>query len=291
MEHLAESRLFLGRYNDILALCFLSEASVKFRFFIGDCHQRDVGPFNLKRSFQNPFVMFTADRVSVREFVPEGRQVREHSFSVLCDEGIITDIVTSNESVVFITENQEIQGIVSSKLSDTEVMVFHHVNNNSHGTLVTFQDEGRVQVQHVASVPGFVGQIINVHGCENLVICADSNNLYLLNIERRKCLKVIQTDEKPSIIGAMLSSRGHILLWQHSKESSLYLSVFTTSGIRRLKCIPSDEVTENTWFLQAKKEQFFFVNGDKLLILTWTESGNPPPKIDVMSKFDKFPLL
>ena len=290
LEAAAESTLLIGCFNDISALCFLNESSVKFSFFIDEYLQREVGPFNLKRSFQSPFVIFTADRISVREFVSEGKTIKEHSFSVLCDGGIVTDVVTSTESTLFIKESQDIQGIVTSKLSDTEVMVFHHVNNSSHGTLVTYKDD-IVKVQHVASVPGCVQQIIKVHGCDNLVICVEYNNLYLWNLERRKCLKVLQTNEKPSIVGSMFSSWGNILLWQHSTESSLVFSVFTSSGIRSLKSIPCDKEIDKIQLLEVKNEKFIFLSGDKMLTLTWIESDNAPPKIDVTSKFDTFPLV
>ena len=41
---------------------------------------------------------------------------------------------------------------------------------------------------------------------------------------------------------------------------------------------------------EIKNEKFIFLSGDKLLLLTWKESDNVPPKIDVISKFDIFPM-
>ena len=280
--------LLMGQFKDINALCFLNESSVKFKFFVDKCLQAEVGPFKLKRKFKDPFVIFTADRISVKEFVSEGTKIIEHSFSALCDSGIVNDVVISTEFTVFIKESQDVQGIVSTKLSDTEVMVFHHARNNSHGTLVTYTDED-VTVQHIASVPGCVHQIVKVHGCDNLVIFVVSKNLYLWNLKRRKCLKVIKTNVKPCVVGAMFSSRGNILLWQNSNESSLVLSVLTSCRIRRLKDIPFEEEFEKIQLLDVMKEKFSFLSGDKLLVLTWTESEKP--KIDVIEKFDTFPLL
>jgi len=281
--------LLMGRFNDISALCFLNESSVRFSFFVDKCLQAEVGPFKLKRIFKDPFLIFTADRISVKEFVSEGTKIIEHSFSVLCDSGIVNDVViSSTEFTVFIKESQDVQGIVSTKLSDTEVMVcHHHVSNNSHGTLVTYTNED-VTVQHVASVPGCVQHIVKVRGCDNLVIFIVSKKLYLWNLKRRKCLKVIKTNVKPCVVGAMFSSRGNILLWQNSNESSLVFSVLTSSGIRGLKDIPVNEEIEKIQLLDVKKEKFSFLSGDKLLILTWTESEKP--KLDVIEKFDTFPL-
>ena len=87
----------------------------------------------------------------------------------------------------------------------------------------------------------------------------------------------------------MFSSRGNILLWQNSNESCLVFSVITSCGIRRLKDIPFQEEIEKIQLLDVKKEKFSFLSGDKVLVLTWTESENP--KIDVIEKFDTFPLL
>ena len=284
LDDAVESTLLIGRFNNISAMCLVNESSVKFSFYIDKCLQREIGPFNLKRSFQNPFVIFTADRISVKEFASERNTIREHSFSVLCDGGVVTDVVTSTESTVFIKESQDIKGIVSNKLSDTDVMVFHHVNNNSHGTLVTYKGEN-VEVQHVASVPGCVQQIVKVHGGDNLVICVMDNNLYLWNLERRKCLKVFKLKEKPFIVGSMISSKGNILLWQHMTENSLVFSVLTSLGIKRLKSVPCDKEIEKIQLLEVKDEKFIFLNSDKLFNLTWTASENSP-KVDVTSKFD-----
>ena len=43
--------------------------------------------------------------------------------------------------------------------------------------------------------------------------------------------------------------------------------------------------------LDVKKNKMMFVVDDKLMILTWTVSKESPFEIDVISKFEKFPLF
>merc|ERR1719189_2359911 len=143
-------------------MCFLHESSVRLSLFKDYSFQCEIGPFILKRLFKNPFMIFSTERISVREFVTDGKQIIEHSFSVLCEGGMFKDLVTSTESIVFIKETEDIQGLISQKLSEAKVMVAHNVNNNSIVSLIHYTEE-ELKVQHVVSIPGSAQQIIKVH--------------------------------------------------------------------------------------------------------------------------------
>ena len=293
LEVATNSNLLFCQFNDMKAMCFLHESSVRLSLFKDYSFQCEIGPFILKRLFKNPFMIFSTERISVKEFVTDGKQIIEHSFSVLCEGGMFKDLVTSTESIVFIKETEDIQGLISQKLSEAKVMVAHNVNNNSIVSLIHYTEE-ELKVQHVVSIPGSAQQIIQVHGCDNLVIFVTSNNLFIWNFEKRKCVQVIKMDKTLSIVGAMSTSTDNIVIWQHLKESVLALSVLTSSGMRRLKSIDCDmefKKMAKIHLLDVKKNKMMFVVDDKLMILTWTVSKESPFEIDVISKFEKFPLF
>jgi len=236
-----------------------------------------VGPFKIKRNFENPFLMVSADKISIREFVVQENVVKEFSFSLIGDDdGNFDDCVLSSQSQVFIKETETIKSLVTLKLSDDKAAVFHNTNEGSFGSIVNYHDSC-MEVKYLGSIPETVEKLLLLHGSRSTFLSISKAAIYFWNHAAGRCIRIVNINLKciPSLFASMVSDNR--VLFLHRVAGEICLSLLSSDGcveIKKYQFIDCDYgKTEMVKILKFNKESVLFESGKQFFQLYFSEDS------------------
>jgi len=264
-------------FDNRLIICSIQGLSLKVKFVKKDEDDIEVGPFNVKRNFENPFLMVSADKISIREFVVQENVVKEFSFSLIGDDdGNFDDCVLSSQSQVFIKETETIKSLVTLKLSDDKAAVFHNTNEGSFGSIVNYHDSC-MEVKYLGSIPETVEKLLLLHGSRSTFLSISKAAIYFWNHAAGRCIRIVNINLKfiPSLFASMVSDNR--VLFLHRIAGEICLSLLSSDGcveIKKYQLRNCDYIkTEMVKILKFNEESVLFESGKQFFQLYFIEDS------------------
>jgi len=271
------TQVLVQSFDNRLIICSLQGLSLKVKFVKKDEDDIEVGPFNVKRNFENPFLMVSADKISIKEFVVQENVVKEFSFSLIGDDdGNFDDCVLSSQSQVFIKETETIKSLVTLKLSDDKAAVFHNTNEGSFGSIVNYHDNC-MEVKYLGSIPETVDKLLLLHGSRSTFLSISKAAIYFWNHAAGRCIRIVNINFNciPSLFASMVSDNR--VLFLHRVAGEIFLSLLSSDGcveIKKYQFIDCDYIkTEMIKILKFNKESVLFESGKQFFQLYFSEDS------------------
>ena len=205
----SQRQILVSKYQTVIAIIFVKESSLKVAFVQDGEVKREIGPVTIETSFNQPYVEFSKDRISVKEFRILGNQIEEHKFNIIGIEEDFSEFRTSSQITPFLTEIDPriaIDRLRSMKLGEKKIVIFYTVGDMSKGSLI-YSDEDNSEVKHFGSIKGKIEQLLKMIGSHELFLSSTTNKVYLWNYLTGNCIKIINNSFSHLIGCFKISSR------------------------------------------------------------------------------------
>jgi len=179
--------------------------------------------------------MVSRDKISIKEFVVQDKVIKEFSFSLIGDDdGNFDGCIISSQRLVFIKESDNIESLLTLKLSDDKAAVFHSTRASSFGSIVHYHDH-RMEVKYLGSIPEKVDKLLLLHGSKSTFLAFSKDAIYFWNHNEGRCIRIVKTNFEhiPSLFASLISNKK--VLFLHQEASEIYLSLLTPQGCSEIK--------------------------------------------------------
>ena len=255
--------VFRGVIDDVTAVVTLEDTSLSLSLYRDHDQLHSTQHHQMRRKFNNPYLIFTREYLAVKELVTDGDKITELSFCLHLHENLSEEFVKTNKSVEILREknpDKMIDNIQTLQISQNQVVFFYNVGDTGKGTLVTHGPDSLVQAQFLGSVEGRVVKLVNIVDLEPVLLIITETRMLLWSLSSGRCLVKIPVFVN-NVVGAVTINDAVFVFHFIEEDSALAFSSLSRCGneiVKKFSCDTSKFSPESLSLSKYHKGLFVF---------------------------------